>query len=476
MYDVCIIGAGVIGCSIARELSKYNLNICVIEKGYDVAVGTTKANSAIIHAGFDAIPGTLKAKFNVKGNLMFDKLSKELDFPFRRNGSLVLCFDQDNISRLKLLKEQGEKNSVPGLMILDKGQALEMEPSLSSNIIAALYAPSGGIVCPYEMTVAYAENAYNNDVHFKFDTEVLDIEKKSHHFTIMSKKEHIDTKIIINAAGLFSDSINNIVSNNKMSIIPRKGEYCLFDRTVGKTVRSTIFQLPTKLGKGVLVTPTVDGNLLIGPNASDIEDKYDLSTTPDGIQEVLSKARLTLNEIPMKYIITSFSGLRAHGITDDFIIGEADDVKNFINAAAIESPGLSSAPAIASYIKGIVVSRLRPKRNNNFNPIRKGLPKFRNLSNEERQILIQKNPAYGRIVCRCETVTEGEIIDSIHRPLGARTLDGIKRRTRAGMGRCQSGFCTPKLVSILARELKISEEEVTKFGGNSKILVGKNKE
>lgn len=476
MFDVTIIGAGVIGCNAARELSKYKLNICVVEKGADVAEGTTKANSAIVHAGFDAKPGTVKGKLNAKGNAMFDKLAQELNFPFRRNGSMVLCFSENDIEKLEILKKQGEVNGVPGIEILSKERVKELEPMLSDDVVAALYVPTGGIVCPYEMTIALAENALMNGTKFKFNTEVKDIEKKNGYFIINTNNENIESKVVINAAGLFSDSINNMVSENKITIIPRKGEYCLFDKAVGGTVKRTIFQLPTKMGKGVLVTPTIDGNLLIGPNALDIEDKTDSATTQSGMDEILLKAKISLKEIPMRYIITSFSGLRAHSDVDDFIIGEAADVENFINAAAIESPGLSSAPSIAQRIEEIVCQKLSPDKKEDFNPIRKGIPKFRELNNEERQALIKENPAYGRMVCRCETVTEGEIVEAIRRPLGARTLDGLKRRTRAGMGRCQAGFCTPKLVSILARELNIPEEDVTKFGKESKLLIGKIKE
>ncbi|MDP4179033.1 MAG: NAD(P)/FAD-dependent oxidoreductase [Bacillota bacterium] len=463
MYDVCIIGAGIIGCSIARELSKYNLNICVLEKESDISVGTlgiSKANSAIIHSGFDVEPGTLKSKFIVEGNYMFDKLSKELDFPFRRNGSLVLCFNTNKIPMLNLLKEQGDENSVPGLMILDKDQVLEMEPSLSHNVVAGLYAPTGSIVCPFEMTIAYAENAYTNGVQFKFNTEVLDIEKKPHYFVIKTEQYDIDTKIVINAAGLFSDILNNMVSNNKISIVTKKGDYCLFDKAAGKTVRSTIFQLPTELGKGVLVTPTINGNLIIGPNASDSNGEFALNNTFESIDEILLKAKTTLNNVPSSHVVSLFSGLRAHSTTDDFIIGESEDVKNFINAAAIGSSGLSSTPAIASYIEDLVVSKLNPKKNKNYNPIRKAFPKLKNLTDEQKQTLTKEDPAYAKIICKCENVTEGEILHSIHRPLGATTIEGILRRTGAGMGRCKSCYCNPKLVKILARELNVSEEEI----------------
>lgn len=476
MFDVTIVGAGVIGCSIARELSKYGLKICVVEKGEDVCNGTSKANSAIIHAGFDAKPHTLKGQLNAKGNSMFDKLSKELDFPFKRNGSLVVCFREEDINGLERLKEQGDNNGVPNIKILMKDELIKMEPNISENVVAAMYAPSGAIVCPYEMTIALAENAYENGVEFKLDQEVKDITRESNKYIIITNKEDIETKIVINAAGLHADDINNLVSKNKIHIIPRKGEYCLFDKSVGNMISSTVFQLPTKMGKGILVTPTIDGNLLIGPNAVELQDKTDLTTTELGLKDVIEKAKLSVKEIPMGQIITSFSGLRAHTVQDDFIIGEISDGENFINAAGIESPGLSSAPAIAEMVEKIIIEKLNPTKKNDFNPIRHGIKKFREMSNEERKEIIKNVPKYGKIICRCEVVTEGEIIEAIRRPLGAKTLDGVKRRTRAGMGRCQAGFCSAKIVTILARELNQDVLEITKFGKNSRLLTGRNKQ
>ena len=475
MFDVIIIGAGVIGCSAARELAKYKLDICVLERCEDIADGTSKANSGIVHAGFDAVPGSLKAKLNARGNAMFDKLSKELDFPFRRTGSLVLCFDENSTSKLQLLKKQADENGVPDAEIINKKKIKELEPNITDNVFAALYAPTGGIVCPYEMTIAFAENAYENGVKFQMDTAVTDIEKHNDGYTVVTDKGCFRTKLIINAAGTFADEINNMVSGNKINIIPRKGEYCLFDKAAGSLVSRTIFQLPTELGKGVLVTPTVDGNLLVGPNAVDTNDKDNFETTKEGLDEILKKASESVKKLPMNQIITSFSGLRAHEVNDDFIIGEAPDAENFINAAGIESPGVSCAPAIAVMLKDIVTDKLKTEKKDDFNPVRHGIKKFREMNNEERRKLIAENPEYGKIICRCETVTEGEIIDSIRRPLGARSLDGVKRRTRAGMGRCQSGFCSTRIVSILAKELGIPLTEVTKSGGESKLLVSKNK-
>ena len=475
MWDIVVVGAGVIGCNVARELAKYNLDICVVEKTSDIATGTTKANSAIVHSGHDAKTGTLKAKLNVLGNAKFDLLSEQLDFPFKRNGSLVLCFEEDKMGDLEALIENGKNNGVKGLKILDSQALRELEPNIGSRAIGALHAPTGGIVCPYEMALALAENAHANGVTFKFNTEVQGITKKDDYFTIETNGEAIETRLIINAAGVFGDQINNMVSSNKFEIKPRKGEYCLFDKSVGEVFTHTIFQQPTIMGKGVLVTPTVDGNLLIGPNAADIDDKEDFSTTQEGLDDILDKAQYTLDTIPYNAIITSFSGLRAHSQGGDFIIGEAEDVSGFINVASVESPGLSASPAIAEMVEGIVVNKIKPSKKASYNPVREGIPKFREMTDSQRKELIKKDSRYGKVICRCETVTEGEIIESIRRPLGATDLDGIKRRTRAGMGRCQAGFCMPKIVDILAEQLEISQLDVTKFGKDSKLLVGYNK-
>lgn len=471
MFDVTIIGSGVTGAAVARELSKYNLKTCVVEKAIDVASGTSKANSGIVHAGEDPIPGTLKAKMNVRGNEMFDKLQEEIDFPFKRNESFVLCFDEKDIEKLEELRQRGLKNGLPDTMeILNREEALKLEPNLSEYVVAALRLPTGGIVSPYEFNIALAESAAMNGVEFKLETEIIDIEKKQDGYILKTNKGDIETKVVVNAAGVFGDKINNMVSEKKYHITARKGEYLLFDKTVGDMVQRTIFQLPTKMGKGVLVTPTADGNLLLGPTSVDVEEKDDFETTREGLDNVAEKAKLSIKEIPMRQVITSFAGLRAHEENSDFIIGEAEDAENFINAIGIESPGLTSAPAIGEYIREMIVEKLKPEENKEFNPIRKGIPKFREMTNEERKEMIKENSAYGKIVCRCEVVTEGEIRDAIRRPLGAKTVDGIKRRTRAGMGRCQSGFCSNRIVEILAEELGIKRNEVTKFGGNSKIL------
>lgn len=464
MKDVVIIGAGVTGCAVARELSRYRLNICVLEKESDVGEGTSKANSGIVHGGFDAKPGSLKARLNVEGNRMMGEMAQKLDFPFRRNGSMVICHREEEAETLKHLLEQGKENGVEGMRILKREEAPEMEPNLSEEIYAVLHIPTGGIVCPFGMNIAYAENAAENGVEFCLETEVMNISRSERGYLIETDKGEVEARCVVNAAGVYADVFHNMVSEKKIHITPRKGEYCLMDKEVGNLVDHTIFQLPTDKGKGVLVTPTIHGNLLVGPTATDIEEKEGSFTTAGGLKEVLEKSGKSVKSVPVRKIITSFAGLRAHEEGGEFIIGEAEDAEGFIDVAGIESPGLSSAPAIGVYVKELLVEKLKPQMKDSFVETRKDILRFMELSSEEKEEVLRREPAYGTMVCRCEQVTEGEILDAIHRPLGATTLDGIKRRTRAESGRCQAGFCTPKLMEILARELKIDRGEVRKNG------------
>lgn len=476
MYDVLIIGAGVSGCAAARELSRFRINACVLEKEEDVCCGTSKANSGIVHAGFDARHGSLMASLNIRGNARMESLSQELDFPFRRNGSLVICREKKDLPKLQALYDSGIQNGVPGLKIMTGAEVCEMEPNIDEEIYAALYAPTGGIVCPFELNIALAENAYANGVEFRFNTEVLSLNRADSFWEVKTNQGTLQTRYVVNAAGVFADIFHNMVSAEKIHITPRKGEYCLLDKTAGGHVSRTIFALPDKYGKGVLVTPTVHGNLLLGPTADDIEDKEATCTTASGLSRVLEKARKNVKNIPVQQVITSFAGLRAHENGHDFLIGELPDAPGFIDCAGIESPGLTSCPAVGEMIAEILKERLALKPDPDFTPYRKGITHLSAMSFEERSRLIRENPAYGNIICRCESISEGEIMDAIHRPLGARSLDGIKRRTRAGMGRCQAGFCSPKVMEILARELETDLMHITKCGGNSFILNGINKD
>lgn len=464
MYDVIVIGAGAVGCACARELSRYKLSVCVIDKESDVCEGTSKANSAIVHAGFDAKPGSLKARFNVRGSVMMPELSKKLGFAFKNNGAFVLCFDEADMGGLEELKERADINGVPGVEIISGDEARRLEPALTDEVVAALWAPTSGIVCPFEMTIAFAENAFANGAEFRLSTAVTDIKKNDNGYKIITDRGELEAKVVINAAGLYSDKLHNMVSAEKLNVIPRRGEYMLLDRTAGGLVSRTIFQLPTKMGKGILVSPTVHGNLILGPTADNIEDKEDTATTAGGLATVREKAALSVKDIPFGSVITGFSGLRSVGESGDFIIGEPADALGFIDLVGIESPGLTSAPAIGEYIPELVAKYITLEEKTDFIDTRKGVIKLFELPPEERNALIKEQPAYGRIVCRCESVTEGEILDAINRPLGATTLDGVKRRTRAGMGRCQAGFCSPVTMKLLAEKLGIPLGDVKKNG------------
>ena len=478
VYDVVIIGAGVTGAAVARELSRYkDLNVCVLEKEEDVCSGTSKANSAIVHAGFDAAEGSLMAKLNVEGNEMMDELCEDLDIPFKRNGSLVVCIHKEELPGLKDLYDRGVKNGVKDLKILSKEEVKAMEPNLSGNVKGALYAPTGGIICPFILNIAMAENANVNGVDFRFNTEVEDLKTDENGiWHIRTNNGEYLTKYIVNAAGVYADKFHNMVSEKKIHITARRGDYCLLDHEMGEYVSHTIFPQPTKLGKGVLVSPTVHGNLIVGPTAVDIEDKEATATTADGINDLMEKSGMNVDNLNVRRkVITSFAGLRAHEDGHEFIINWVDDAPGFFDCAGIESPGLSSSPAIGRMVAKMFKEKLSLSEKSDWISKRKGIVITKELSIEERNELIKKNPAYGTIVCRCESITEGEILDAIHRPLGARSLDGVKRRVRAGMGRCQAGFCSPKTMEILNRELGIPMEKITKSGGKSNIVLERTK-
>lgn len=475
MYDVAIIGAGVTGAMIARELSRYNLKICILEKENDVAMGATRANSAIVHAGFDAKEGSLKAKLNVKGSEMMKKVTDELGVKYKNNGSLVIGFNNEDRKTIEELKLRGEKNGVRGLKILEKDELTMLEPNISKNVICALYAPTGAIVCPYELTIAAVGNAMDNGAELKLNFEVSLIEECDEGYKIVSKTDEVFAKYIVNAAGVYADNIAKMVGDNTFAITPRRGEYILLDKECGGIVSNTIFRTPSKMGKGILVSPTVDGNLLTGPTSENIDDKEDRVTTNKGFSKIISEASENLEKVPFNKTITSFCGLRAVGSTGDFIINSPKSC--FINVAGIESPGLSASPAIAEYVVELLKNQgLNTEENKSFNPIRKAMHYFRNLSIEEKNEIIKQNPAFGKVVCRCETVTEGEILEAIRTNPKARDLDAVKRRTRSGMGRCQGGFCSPYIVELLSKELGIPYESVTKMGGSSVMNVGKTKE
>lgn len=475
MYDIAIIGAGVVGAVTAEMLSAYKLNICVLEKENDVANGATKANSAIVHAGFDAKPGSLKAKLNVKGSKMMKELTARLGVKYKNNGSLVIGFSDSDMSTVKELFDRGNENGVEGLKILNQDELRSLEPNISKNAVGALYAPTGAIVCPYELCISAMGNAMDNGAELKLNFRVESISKKDGFFEISSADDTVCAKYVINAAGLESDTVANMVGDDSFTVHPRKGEYILLDRECGELTSHTIFRTPTPQGKGILLSPTVDGNFLTGPTADDITDKGDKTTTADGLSRIMGEACENVEGVPYGKTITSFCGLRAVGSTGDFIINSPID--GFINAAGIESPGLSASPAIAEYIVDLLKkSGLELEADDSYNSTRKPYHFFRECSVEEKNAIIKEHPEFGRVICRCESVTEGEILEAIRRNPGARDIDGVKRRTRSGMGRCQGGFCLPYVAEILSAELGIPYEEVTKNGSGSNIAVGKTKE
>ena len=475
MFDVTVIGGGVVGAMILRELSGYDLKICMLEKENDVCMGQSKANSGIVHAGFDAKENTLKAKFNVLGNKMMKIVCEELGVKYRNNGSLVVAFNDEQLETLKELKNRGEKNGVKDIEIITREKLFEIEPSISENAVGALYAKSGGIVCPYNLTIAAIGNAMDNGAELKCDFEVVKLEKIDDGYRVFSKNgETVETKIVVNSAGINSGKIAGLVGD-KYNVFARRGEYILLDKTAKYLTDKTLFFTPTALGKGILVSPTADGNIILGPTAEEISDN-DTDTTAEGLNAVINKASEMVKSVPLGDTITSFSGVRAYNDKHDFIIEESKNNKGFIELVGIESPGLTASPAIGKYVvEEIVSKKLDLKKKDDFNPYRKAEYFFDQLNDEEKNEIIKKDKRYGKIVCRCEKITEGEIVSAIKENPKAASVDAIKRRTRAGMGRCQGGFCQPYVVEILARELGKDFTEITKSGKNSYILEGKTK-
>jgi glycerol-3-phosphate dehydrogenase len=481
MIDVAIIGAGVIGTLVARELSRFKGEIALLDRGNDVADGSTKANSGIVHAGYDAEPGTRKARFNVLGNPLFDELCEQLDVRFHRIGSLVVAFGESQRETVERLYRRGGRNGVGPMRIIEREELLSMEPNLSEAALCALHAPQAGIVDPWEIGVAAAENAADNGVMIRLNFPVEAIERVGNGsgrggFRIIGASGEVRARRVVNCAGVFADRVHGMVAPAPFHIIPRKGQYYVLDKGAGQLVNHVIFQCPTEAGKGVLVTRSVHGNLLIGPDAQQIEDRENLSTSRDRLEFVRRSAEKISRKIPFGEVIRSFSGLRATPSTRDFIIEESEQVPGFIDAAGIESPGLTAAPAIARHVKDLlwrIDGGLEERKD--FDPRRRRVVRFMELPEERKNRLIRDDPRFGRIICRCESITEGEIVDAIHRNAGARTLDGVKKRARPGMGRCQGGFCGPQVLKILARELEIEETETLKNAPGSYILTGATK-
>jgi len=487
MWDVIIIGAGVVGCSAAKYLSQYKLSVLVLEKGSDVCSGASKGNSAMVHAGYDPDPGTKKAIYNILGNAMFDELCSELDVPFNRSGTMIFATSDEEMCEVNRLKELGDRNGVSGVRVLSQQELREKEPNMGKDVVGALYAPTGGIVCPYSLVIAMAENAAINGVEFKTFTEAVGFERLNDGWKVLTNNGDFETKLIFNCAGIHADKLNNMVSEDKFHITPRYGSHILLDREYIKYVDTTICQTPTPLltgghTKGMGIMPSVDGTVILGCDAEDYDDSDDVACTTRSLKKIVDYFNKVwrylpignfADRFPMDGIINSYGGLRAHSDRDDFIIGEVLDAPGFINAAGIESPGLTAGPAIGSHLAQLAVKKLYAEKNEHYKPGRNALRPFRNMTKEEQSEAIRKNPDYGKIVCRCELVTEAEVRDAIHRPLGARTINAVKMRTRAGMGRCQGGFCSSRVLQILCEELNLDPLEVTQSGGDSYVLLEK---
>ncbi len=476
MYDVIIIGGGVTGTAIARELSQYKLKILLLEKHADICEGSTKANSAIVHGGFDAKPGSLKARFNVRGNALIRELAPKLQFHFRQIGSLVVGFSDEEMEAVKDLYDRGLENNVPGMELWDKEKTLKEEPNLSPETRGSLFCGTAGVVCPFSMTYAFMENAVTNGAELITEAEVTGIKKEENGFSVSTLKGVFKTLYIVNAAGLYSDSIAAMVGDYDYKINPRKGEYRVLDKNCGDIVKRVIFQAPTKMGKGILVSPTYDNNIIAGPTAEDIEDKEDTSTTNFGLNKIDTFAKKSVPSLDFRMTIRTFTGVRARPDTGDFMIYASKNAKGFIHAGGIESPGLTSAPAIAEFVRELLGEAGCPlEKNPNYLATREAIPQFSHLPPEKQAELIKENPLYGHVICRCETVTEAEIVAAIHRPAGAKTIDGIKRRVRPGTGRCQGGFCAPRVLEILSRELNLPPEKILKSTTGTEMAIGKLK-
>ncbi|WP_053240016.1 NAD(P)/FAD-dependent oxidoreductase [Pleomorphomonas koreensis] len=470
--DVVVIGGGVVGCAIARELTRFELSVLLIERAPDVATGTSKANSGILHAGFDADPGTWKAKLNVRGARLYADLAEGLGIPRKATGSLVVAKDAGQMDTVADLRQRGRDNGVPGLEIWNRDRLLAHEPNVSPEVAGALWAPSGAIVCPFLATVGFAENAIRNGARIVTECAVTGIDVVGGAITaVCTTRGRVATRFVVNAAGLHSGAVARLAGDDSFTIRPRRGEYILFDRSVGQLVNTVLFPTPDKVSKGILVAPTVHGNVFIGPDAVDIDDPDDRETTAGGLAGIVAGARRIVPALPLGTAITEFAGLRA-AAGKDFVIGPSPVTRGLVHAAGIQSPGLTSAPAIGEAMVEVLAEaglKLRPRAG--FVPVNPAKPRFHDLDRPAQAALVAADPLYGRVICRCETITEAEIVAAILSPCGARTVDGVKRRVRAGAGRCQGGFCGPRVTAILARELGIPVTAVRKDSADSWLFL-----
>ncbi len=474
--DVLIVGCGVSGAAIAYELSHTDARVLVVERENDVCNGTSKANSAIVHAGYDPAPGSLMAKYNVWGNRLMGPLCARLDIAFVQNGSLVVAFSQEEKPQLEALLARGQTNGVPGMRLISGDEARVLEPNLAPEVVWALDIPTGGIVDPWELTIAMAETAVDNGVALWLDAQVQGIRPDGDGYVVETSRGPVAARYVVNAAGVYADCVHEMVATPTFGIVPTKGEYLLLDKSQGQLLRRTVFQCPTKAGKGVLVSPTVHGNLITGPTSDPVADREDVSTTAQGMERVRSLAGKSVTGLDFRAVIRNFAGMRANNATaHDFVIGFPQGHPHFLDIAAIQSPGLTSAPAIGvDVVRMLREAGLAAGDKEVFADQRRHM-RFRHLSAEEKNACIAREPSYGRVICRCERITEGEILDAIRRPIVPRSLDAIKRRCNAGMGRCQGGFCGPRVLEILARELGVDPKSIPQDQAGTFQLTGETK-
>lgn len=475
--DVVVIGAGAVGCAVARELSKYDVDVIVVDKNEDVGGDASKSNSAIIHTGYDATPGTLESQLVVAANPMYDQLVKELDVPFKRIGAILPAITDEQFEKLPEIKEKAFKNHVYDVEFKTGKELLKMEPNLNPEVKGGLYIPRESIIDPFILVQALAENAYENGVKFMLKTKVTDIKTENGEIkTVVTTNGDIETRYVINCAALYCDEIARMVGKDEYKVVARKGEFYILDKNTTCQVEHIVLPIPTKITKGKLMCPTIHGNMLVGPTAQEQESKIDKSTTAEGLESIAKDVRNLVPNVNLRDTITQYSGLRPNRNPEGLHFDMYDDLKGYVNLSGVRSTGLTLSVAMGKYVVQQILMHGEPLTlKKDFNPYRKGVIKFSEQTREVQEQLVKENPLYGNVVCRCETITEGEIMDAIHRPLGAKSVDGVKRRVRAGMGRCQGGFCGPKVIEILARELKCSPEEITKHNDGSNMVVGKTR-
>lgn len=475
--DVVIIGAGAVGCAVARELSKYQIDVLVVDQRDDIGGNASKSNSAIIHTGYDATPGTLESQLVVAANPMYDELTRDLEIPFQRIGAILPAFTEEQFEKLPAIKEKAFQNHVYDVEYLSKEELLEREPELNTEVKGGLFIPRESIIDPFIHVQALAENANENGVEFLLNTEVTDIIVEAGEIkAVETSAGTIETDYVVNAAALQCDEIAAMVGKAEYKVVARRGQFYILDKNTSCKVNHIVLPIPTKVTKGKLMTPTIHGNMLVGPTAEDLDNKVDVSVTTEGLDSIYADVSKMIPGVNVRDTITQYSGLRPNRTPEGLHVDVYDDLKGYVNLSGVRSTGLTLSVAMGKY----VVEKLKEigcplALKENFKATRKGIPIFHKMSREAQEEMIQKNPLYGTVICRCETITEGEIVDAIRRPLGAKTVDAVKRRVRAGMGRCQAGFCGPRVLEILARELKVSPEQINKNLKGSYMVVGKNK-